>query len=535
LLFGGRDCEDAYSVTKWLAGPDGTTPDTEFPHSFKTCIVLGLILGEDGLKMSKRKKNYREPSYIFDLYGADAMRWYFFSGQAPWTSIRFQEAAIRDAQREFLVKLYNVLSFFTIYASIDGFEAIPDAAHGKRPTAERSELDRWIISELHRTIRFVRESMDRFENFPAAQRLSEFVEALSNWYVRRSRERFWRGIEGSRDQGIKAGYSANDQDKWDAYHTLYGCLYTLSLLIAPFTPFFAETMYQTLTRGGGTCCADQPARPETSAHPVSVHLCDYPAADGTLIDEALAAEMDIVREISSLGRAARAASSEPRLKKVRQPAALVEIILTRPEHAEWLAGHAAIIGEELNVKRVEFAKDADKYVTYKVVPNFKAIGAKFRALVPKLKEALAALTDPAAARKTLIDTGALPLTIDGQSVQLTPEEVEIRLDAKPGWSAAQGKHGVVVLSSEITPELIEEGLIREFIHHVQALRKEHDLAYEARITLNVDCDDAFWAILTRHVELVRNECLCDAVNQRKLGEDRPLIEVEQHKLRLMLA
>ncbi|MBW7904438.1 MAG: class I tRNA ligase family protein [Phycisphaerae bacterium] len=536
LLFGPRDCETADSAAQWLAGPDGATPQEAFPHPFRTCIVLGLILGEDGLKMSKRKKNYREPGYIFDQYGADAMRWYFFSGQPPWTSIRFQEAAIRDAQREFLVKLYNVLSFFSIYASIDGFEAIPDAAHGKRPTAERSELDRWIISELHRTIRFVRESMDRFENFPAAQRLSEFVEALSNWYVRRSRERFWRGIEGSRDQNAKEGYSANDQDKWDAYHTLYGCLYTLSLLIAPFTPFFAETMYQTLTRdGGGACSADQPARPGAPAHPVSVHLCDYPQADESLVDEALCAEMDIVREISSLGRAARAASSEPRLRKVRQPAALVEIILARPEHAAWLAGHAELIADELNVKRVEFAAEADQYVAYKVVPNFKAIGAKFRALVPKIKEALAALPDAAAARKQLADEGTLPLTIDGERIELSPDEIEIRLEAKTGWSAAQGRHGVVVLSSQITPELIEEGLIREFIHHVQALRKERELAYEARIRLHVDCADEFWAILGRRLALVRQECLCDDVVRRPVAPERGALSVEGHELRIDLA
>ena len=608
LLFGPRDCETADSAARSLAGPDGATPQTDYPIPFMTCIVLGLIAGEDGLKMSKRKKNYREPGYIFDLYGADAMRWYFFSGQPPWTSIRFQEAAIRDSQREFLVKLYNVLSFFTIYASIDGFDPrvvgnvhfadrldpprgdsraatqasvvqssalqdpnvvrssalhpersqAPDpprteekeqsgALHyghhdyghhghhghhdhhghgsanpmGWRPSGERSELDRWIITELRRTVGSVRESMDRFENYPAAQRLSDFVEALSNWYVRRSRERFWRGFETSKDDAAKRGWSPADQDKWDAYHTLYGCLRVFSRLIAPFTPFFAETMHQTL---------------RVPPDPISVHLCDYPTVEEIRYsDETLCAEMEIVREISSLGRAARAASSEPRLRKVRQPAALVEIILARPGHAAWLSGHAELIADELNVKRVEFAAEADQYVTYKVVPNFRAIGAKFRALVPKIKQALAALPDAAAARKQLADEGTLPLTIDGERVELSPDEVEIRLDARPGWSGAQGKHGVVVLSSQLTPELIEEGLIREFIHYVQALRKERELAYEARIRLHVDCTDEFWAILGRRLALVRQECLCDDVVRRPVAPQRDALSVEGYELRIDLA
>ena len=232
-----------------------------YPHPYRTCIVLGHMMGEDGNKMSKRLRNYREPNYIFDTYGADAMRWYFFSAQVPWTSTRFVEAAIRDAQREFLVRLYHVLSFFNIYARLDGFE--PHAAP-RRPAPQRSELDRWILSELHRTTRFVREKLDAFENFPAAGRLNEFVDALSNWYVRRSRERFWR--------------SAKDQDKWDAYHTLYEVLTTLSRLIAPFTPFFAEVMYQNLEGGKALrgAAPDPPPNavtPGTASGPVSyTHL-----------------------------------------------------------------------------------------------------------------------------------------------------------------------------------------------------------------------------------------------------------------------
>ena len=511
----------------------------EYPLPYRTCICLGLIAGEDGEKMSKKLRNYREPTYIFDTFGADAMRWYFFSAQAPWTSVRFQEAAIRDSQREFLVKLYNVLSFFTIYASIDGFDPSQvgmlhfaaagdpgtpsaDAERGTpmgwRPTAQRSELDRWIVTELRRTVVTVRGSMDRFENFPAAQALNEFVEALSNWYVRRSRDRFWRGLQRKPEEGLRSGWSASDQDKWDAYHTLYGCLRSLSILIAPFTPFFAETMWQTL---------------RVPDDPPSVHLSDYvKPEDIRYHDDALSIEMNMVREIASLGRAARSAATVKEAKKVRQPLARVEIVLARHEHEEWLRRHADLIAEELNVKSVEFTAEADEYVTYRVVPNFKAIGEKYRALVPKIKAALGGLSDTAGARRQLLADGVLPLPIDGSTVELTPSEVEIRLDARPGWAAAQGRVGVVVLSTELTPELLAEGQVREFMHHVQAARKELDLAYEARIDLHLEGPAAFQAIVERFAESVRSECLVNRIVFGAAGESAQEIEVEGQAVKM---
>ncbi len=539
LLYGphvvpGKPPVEAAKVEPADGGRDARAPQRniarDYPLPFKTCIVLGLILGEDGLKMSKRKKNYREPSYIFDTYGADAMRWYFFSAQAPWTSVRFEEAAIRDSQREFLVKLYNVLSFFTIYASIDGFDPRQvtlhlvksaegfEAAEGRtpgpapmgwRPSNERTELDRWIITELRATVAAVGASMDRFENYPAAQKLNDFVDALSNWYIRRSRDRFWRPLTGT---------ASADQDKWDAYHTLYGCLRVLSRLIAPFTPFFAETMHQTL---------------RIPEDPISVHLCDYPKPeDIRYYDEALSVEMDMVREISSLGRSARASADDVRVRKVRQPLAQVEIILARAEHQQWLQSHAPLIAEELNVKQVDFTSEADHYVSYKVVPNFKAIGARFRALVPKIKAALAGLSDPAAARRQLLEQGSLPLTIDGQPVPLTPDDVEVRLEAKPGWAAAQGRVGVVVLSTALTPELRDEGTLREFIHVVQARRKELDLPYEARIALTVDAPEELRAIIQRFSDSVRSECLAERIEFASGPADAAEAQVEGHAVRL---
>jgi isoleucyl-tRNA synthetase len=470
-----------------------------YPMPYKTCIVLGHVMGEDGLKMSKRTKNYKEPAYIFDTYGADAMRWYFFSAQAPWTSVRFQEANIRDAQREFLVRLYNVFSFFNIYANIDGFQPpMRDQGTGYRPVTERAELDRWILSELHRTIRDVRADMDRFDNYPAAGRLNAFVDALSNWYVRRSRDRFWRG--------------AKDQDKWDAYNTLYEVLLTLSQLIAPFTPFFAEAMYRNLT-----CQSDeatppggsgQAARRSDEGVPLSVHLCDYPVADETLIDESLAQEMALVRDIVSLGRAARTAAK----LKVRQPLALVEIILARREHTQWLASHSALIAEELNIKQVDFATEAEHYVSYQIKPNFKAIGPKFGKLAPHVAATLSRV-DAAAARRSLAESGELTVDVAGQPTRLGEQEVEVRLEAKPGWSAAQGRAGVVVVKTELTDELRDEGLCRELIHQVQELRKNLKLPYEARITLYVQAPERVLEVVRRFAPTIESECLAATIHQ----------------------
>ncbi len=236
--------------TLLFSDDDSTDPDRPaqpFPHPFRNCIVLGLMLGEDGQKMSKSKRNYREPQEIFDRYGADALRWYFFANQPPWTSIRYNEQAIKDSIPEFLLRLWNVYSFFVIYANIDGFDPAaaiagqldqlaPDelaTAQTYRPAADRSELDRWILSELHRTSRAVIERMDAYDNFAACGAITAFVDALSNWYVRRSRDRFW-----SEDK--KAS------DKLDAYWTLYECLLTTSKLVAPFVPFLSEALWQNL-------------------------------------------------------------------------------------------------------------------------------------------------------------------------------------------------------------------------------------------------------------------------------------------------
>lgn len=454
------------------ASSDHAAPKREYPHPFRNCIVLGLMLGEDGQKMSKQKRNYREPQEIFDRYGADALRWYFFANQAPWTSIRYNEQAIKDSIPEFLLRLWNVYSFFVIYANIDGFDPAAllsgdvgqlDAASlargkGYRAIAERGELDRWVLSELNRTCLAVTERMDAYDNFAACGRITAFVDALSNWYVRRSRDRFWSGEPSS--------------DKQDAYWTLYECLLTTARLIAPFAPFMAETIWQNLA----VAATDGRALE-------SVHVCDFPTGERTAIDEALSEQMSLVREIVSLGRSARMGAK----LKVRQTLGKVEVVLVHARHQAWLEAHTGLIRVELNVKQVEFIPRADQYITYTVLPDLKRLGPRLGKRLPAVKQALAS-ADAAALLARLEADGHATLDLPDGPVTLDSQDVQVRLQAKPGWAAAQGPLAVVVVSTELTEELITEGLARELSHAINNRRKEIGCQYTDRITVTVVTD-----------------------------------------------
>jgi len=453
---------------------DVAAPNHEYPHPFRNCIVLGLMLGEDGQKMSKSKRNYREPNEIFDRYGADALRWYFFANQAPWTSIRYSEQAIKDSIPEFLLRLWNVYSFFVIYANIDGFDPGgllagdlgqlgPDVlarGQGYRPVRERGELDRWIASELARTAAAVTERMDAYDNFAACGRITAFVDALSNWYVRRSRDRFWTGEQTA--------------DKRDAYWTLYECLLTTSKLIAPFVPFLAETLWQNLAvAANGSRTLE------------SVHFCDFPTGDAAQIDNALSEQMNVVREVVSLGRSARMTA---RLK-VRQPLAKVEIVLVRAEHQPWLEAHAGLIREELNVKQVEFIPRADQYISYSVLPDLKRLGPRLGKRLPALKQALAA-ADASVLLAKLEAEGRVTFDLADGPIALDGNDIQVRLQAKPGWAAAQGPLAVVIVSTELTEDLLTEGVARELAHAIQGIRKDLDCKYTDRIEVGVVTESA---------------------------------------------
>jgi isoleucyl-tRNA synthetase len=430
--------------------------------------------------MSKSKRNYREPNEIFDRYGADALRWYFFANQPPWTSIRYNEQAIKDSIPEFLLRLWNVYSFFVIYATIDGFDpaqelsgkvgqlSSADLAQAKtyRPPASRSELDRWILSELNRTVAAVIEHMDAYDNFAACGKITDYVDALSNWYVRRSRDRFW-----SEDK--------HGQEKLDAYWTLYECLLTTSKLVAPLVPFLAEGLWQNLA-----------AAEFGERVPQSVHLTDYPQPEVQAVDEQLSERMSLVREIVSLGRAARMGAK----LKVRQPLAKVEVILVKPE--PWLQTHAGLIAEELNVKQVEFTEKADQYISYSVLPDLKRLGPRLGKQLPELKKALAQ-ADAGALLAQLEKDKSVTLQLPGGDVVLDVLDLQIRLQAKEGWAAAQGASSVVVLSTELNDELLAEGLAREIVHAIQTQRKDLNLQYTDRIEVGLVSDDAALADAAR--------------------------------------
>ncbi len=464
----------------------------DYPVPYKTCLVLGHVCDEKGIKLSKSNKEHQTPKYdpnaILDDEGADALRWFFYSSTNPWTNSRFSRPAVREAQKEFLMKLRNVFSFFTIYANIDGFD--PKFIE-ELDLITRTQLDKWIISELHQTIKIVRAKLDAYDIYSAATALNAFVDSLSNWHVRRSRERFWASWQHE-DKNTE-----RDIEKWSAYWTLYECLIAVAQLSAPFTPFMAEEIWQTLGR--------EPHLDGelASVVPESVHLCNYPEADEALIDLALAEEFKLVREAASLGRAARSNSK----LKTRQPLAKVVAILASADQEAIIRKHESVLLDELNVKRIEVALVADQFVTYEMKPNFKAIGAKFRESVPFIKEALSK-ANVAELRAQISSQGkAAVLLSNGQSVELTNEEVEIGLKAKDGFAAASGTSVVIVLDTHLTSELLEEGVAREIVNRVNGWRSELNLAYEQRINLVVQGSAKIEAVARNHGAFIAKETL----------------------------
>ncbi|MEE2826294.1 MAG: isoleucine--tRNA ligase [Planctomycetota bacterium] len=459
------------AISTMMFSEDSDQEPVEFPHPYRNCIVLGLMLGEDGQKMSKSKRNYREPREIFDRYGADALRWYFFANQPPWTAIRYREQSIKESIPEFILRLWNVYSFFVLYANIDGFSPIEglDADQlqasvlsqnpGYRPVEQRGELDRWIISELNGTIQEVTAAMDAYDNFGAANRITAFVDAMSNWYVRRSRDRFWAADK-------------QDPDKLDAYWTLFECLATTSKMVAPFVPFVAEAIWQNLVS------------PFSEASVESVHLCDYPTAHEDGMDRDLSRRMKILREIASLGRSAR---MDAKLK-VRQPLAGVTVVLSDAADQPWLEEHGAILQTELNVKAVQYTADAGDYVSYQVIPNFKRLGPRVGKLMPAVKKALAE-ADGGAMLAELETDGKVCLSVDNETIELDSEDIQVRLQAKEGWAAAQGQSSVVILATDLTEELVREGMARDAVRLIQDRRKELDLQFTDRIRLWLETEN----------------------------------------------
>ena len=492
-----------------------------YPHPFKNCICLGHIMGEDGLKLSKRLKNYEEPSLLFEKFSADALRWSFIAKNPPTSTGRLSEHNVEEAQRELLIRWFNVYSFFTIYANLDGFDpstapssfltsiGIESESSGNagsssyRPWADRDELDRWILHELGRTILLVRESMENYDCHPAARYIQNFVESLSNWYVRRSRERFWAGTWS--------------QNKADAYWTLYECLLKLSQLAAPFVPFFSETTWRNLA-------APLPAAP------ISVHLCRYPEMQEKDIDYELLEAMAATREAVTLGLNARRTANI----KVRQPLGHCELILSNNSLRPALEKHRELILNELNVKNIAFTDNAEQYVTFQLKPNFKVLGPRLGKKVKVLGKILSQ-GDPAKLCAQLNENN-LSLEIEGESFTFTQEDIEVRLIPKEGFTAAQGRLMVVVLSTEITEELRQEGWVRELIRHIQDARKEAGLPYDARINLLIGTThDVLRQVIEKYEAKVSGEVLATGIELKPdIAEDDKKILIDKMEIGIQI-
>jgi len=481
--FAGQFRNWFYSLLVMAAGLENDAP-------FRTLLGFGTLMDQNGEEFHKSKGNSIPFDDAAEIIGADTMRWLFVTS-TPEQNLRFPRIPTEEQAAEMraggnpprlsdlwmqvrapLDKLWNVYSFFVTYANIDGF----NPAEKTLRVSERSNLDRWVLSELHRTVRTATESLTAFDAQRAGHALADFVENLSNWYVRRSRRRFWKSEE--------------DADKVAAYLTLYECLVTTTKLLAPLTPFLAEALYQNLVR-------------LVDAHaPESVHLCDWPAVDESLISPLLHDETALVMQVVNLGRAAR----EKAQIRVRQPLSHLYVRLNTEGERASLVRLGDQVLEELNVKRLEFLPPESDMLLYTLKPKLPLLGPRLGKQMSKVLAALRA-ADPADAARALREKGTLTLTVEGQRIQLSPEEVEVEASAREGFVAAEDRGYVVALETVLTPELLAEGLVRDLTHLVQEARKHAGLAIEDSIALTLWTDEELAAIARQHAAYISDETL----------------------------
>jgi isoleucyl-tRNA synthetase len=414
--------------------------------AYKNVICLGHIVDETGAKMSKSKGNVVEPLPLFDRYGADSVRWYMFMASDPGDQKRFSERLVAEAQRGYVNTLWNVYSFFVLYANLDRPEL--DAA----PAVEqRPEIDRWLLARLEETVRDVTASLDAYDARGGGRALERFVDDLSNWYVRRNRSRFW-GEGGQVDVS--------------AYATLHGALLTVSQLTAPFTPFLAEAMYGNLTRGAGAG---------------SVHLTRWPQVRAERLNEALTREMAAVMKVVDLGRAVRGAHN----LKTRQPLAGVTVRASAPDLTDALRRSQEQIMEELNVKSVSFLEGVTELVGYSLRPNLPVIGKVYGKALPQVRAALAQ-ADAAAVARAVQAGQSFTVEADGQSFELTGEQVLVDARAPEGVAAAEDAGFLVAFDTTLTRELVQEGLARDLVRGIQEARKAAGFEVQDRVRLTLD-------------------------------------------------
>ena len=438
---------------------------------FKNVIVLGHVQDENGQKMSKSKGNAVDPFDALETFGADAIRWYFYTNSAPWLPNRFHSKAVTEGQRKFMGTLWNTYAFYVLYANIDKF----DPSKYDINNYELSVMDKWLLSRLNSTVRAVDENLANYRIPEAARALQEFVDEMSNWYVRRGRERYW--VEGLTD------------DKIAAYLTLYTALVTTAKISAPMIPFMAENIYQNLVRN-----IDKTA-------PESIHLCDFPEVDENLIDANLEEQMKKVLEIVVLGRAARNGSS----RKNRQP--LAAMYVKADGGVDEL--YASIIRDELNIKEVKFTDEVDNFVTYSFKPQLKTLGPKYGKQLGEIRNALSELDSSAKAE--LDANGCIKLNISIGEIELSAEDLLIEANQKEGFFTVSDRGITVALDTNLTDELIAEGFVRELVSKLQTMRKEAGFEVTDHIAITLDGSKTVTDIALTHTEDITGDTLADSL------------------------
>ena len=440
---------------------------------YENVVVMGLVLDENGQKMSKSKGNAVDPFDTLAAHGADAIRWFFYTCSAPWIPKRYQDKAVTEGQRKFMGTLWNTYAFWVLYANIDNFDPT-------RYTLEYDKLpvmDRWMLSKMNSMVKTVDNSLMNYQIPEAARSLQEFVDDLSNWYVRRSRERFWaKGME---------------QDKINAFMTLYTALVTVAKAAAPMIPFMTEQIYQNIVR-----------KVDGNA-PESVHLCDFPEVNESWIDTELESDMDEVLKVVVMGRAARNAANI----KNRQPIARMYV---KADH-ELSRFYVQIIEEELNVKQVIFSDDVREFTSYTFKPQLKTVGPKYGKLLNRIRQTLTDI-DGSSAMDTLNEKGQLTFDYDGQEVVLTKDDLLIDVSQKDGYVTEEDNYVTVVLDTNLTPELIEEGFVRELISKIQTMRKEAGFEVMDHISVFQDGNDRIAELIKAHADEIKTEVMADHIS-----------------------
>ena len=442
--------------------------------AYKNVVSNGLVLDKNGQKMSKRLGNAADPFETLDTYGADATRWYMISNANPWDNLKFDKDGIEEVKRKFFGTLYNTYSFFTLYTNIDGFSYSEDDIQ----LNERPELDRWILSELHSLIQKVDKFYEEYEPTRAARAISDFTQDyLSNWYVRLSRRRFWKGDY--------------QQDKISAYQTLYTCMVTISKLAAPIAPFFMDKLYLDLN------AVSQKENFE------SIHLADFPVFDASYIDKSLERKMEDAQTISSLVLSLRAKEKI----KVRQPLQKIMIPVENAEQKSSILAVANLIKHEVNIKEIVLLEDASDILVKQIKPNFKTLGPKFGKEMKLIANCIRNFTKEDILKIEL--EGKMPIELDGKMINLELSDVEISSKDIEGWLVANEGSITVALDVTISEELRKEGIARELINRIQNARKDSGLEVTDRIKLTVLKSEDLEESIIENKEYIKSETLTD--------------------------